>query len=257
MISMAGKVFLACALGGGVGALVALQMWQPLWWVGMLVGGLIGYLTYEFDEVRRAVPLAWRKATGWRWCPDWKWWRVFLRLLPRTAMGEQSIIILPFLLFLWALDPKNVTGFIVVGGFFSFFLVLRTVVATFVDTGKVMCGTTTMLAVIQDYWTVNVFRMYFWVVPRAMLKGVRLIATMGPGLIVKGAVTVARFFWYLFILIHSEVRLLCGLDAAFGAAVGFYFGNAIVGALAGGMFGVINYEVVSKRWLKLVPARAR
>lgn len=34
-------------------------------------------------------------------------------------------------------------------------------------------------------------------------------------------------------LIHSEIRLLCGIDAAIGAAAGYYFHNGIVGAMIG------------------------
>ena len=57
-----------------------------------------------------------------------------------------------------------------------------------------------------------------------------------------------------FILVHSELRLLCGVDAAIGALVGFLIGSVVLGALAGGLLGLLNYELVSKRWLKCVPA---
>lgn len=52
-------------------------------------------------------------------------------------------------------------------------------------------------------------------------------------------------------------RLLCSLDAALGAAIGYWLGNALIGALAGGILGHANFEVVSKRWLKLVPVKAK
>ncbi len=50
------------------------------------------------------------------------------------------------------------------------------------------------------------------------------------------------------------MRLLCGVDAAIGTAVGYYFGNALIGAAAGAVFGVVNYWVVAVRILRLRPA---
>ncbi len=58
----------------------------------------------------------------------------------------------------------------------------------------------------------------------------------------------------VFILIHSNERLLCMVDAAIGVAVFHFTGNNIfLGMLAGGALGVINYEIISVRLLKLVP----
>jgi uncharacterized membrane protein len=44
------------------------------------------------------------------------------------------------------------------------------------------------------------------------------------------------------------------VDAVFGVIVGWKFGNPLLGAIVGGVLGVINYQLVSIRWLKLVPA---
>ena len=60
-----------------------------------------------------------------------------------------------------------------------------------------------------------------------------------------------RFVLGVLRLIHSDIRLLCGTDAAIGAVVGFLFGYAIVGAIIGGFLGVLNYELVSKRLLRV------
>ena len=48
-----------------------------------------------------------------------------------------------------------------------------------------------------------------------------------------------------------KIFFTCAVDAMIGAAVGFFAGSAIIGALVGGLFGVLNYEVVSKRLLHL------
>lgn len=257
---MAGKVFMACALGGGVGALVALQMWQPFWWVGMLVGALVGYLAYEFDEVRRAVSLAWRKTIGWRpkWRPRREWWRVFLRLLPNSVLGFPSVFSVPFFsLFAWTFDAREVAGNILTFGFLVLFFVMLGVNINISTTARVLEGEMNVSKAVKEAWEINVFRVYFWVGPRAIGKGVWLAVTRGPGWVARGVVVIARFLWQVFCLVHSEMRLLCGLDAAIGAAVGYWLGNASIGALAGGIFGLANFEIVSRRWLKLVPMKAK
>lgn len=57
----------------------------------------------------------------------------------------------------------------------------------------------------------------------------------------------------IFFLIHDDVRLLCFTDSMLGACVGYFAGSAIIGAVAGAIFGVINYQIVSLRLLKLLP----
>jgi len=61
-----GKVFVACALGAFIGALAALELNSYFWWLGLIVGGLVGYLTYEFKEVIEAVRQAWKAVVSWR-----------------------------------------------------------------------------------------------------------------------------------------------------------------------------------------------
>lgn len=58
-----GKVFIASALGAFIGSLVALQLNAYLWWLGLIAGGLVGYLSYEFKAVLRAIPVAWHAAS--------------------------------------------------------------------------------------------------------------------------------------------------------------------------------------------------
>ena len=252
---MAGKVFLACALGGGIGAFFALQMWSPLWWLGMIVGGFIGYLTYEFKEVIRAVPWAWRKATGWH--PNWERWKVFLRLLPTTAIGLPAVVALPISLFLLqgyahGNNVKVKEGLVATLVLCFIIFCWLSLLFAAMDTRRIIHGFTDLSVALQEHRRFNVFRVYFLVLPRAVAKGV----WRSPRWIARGAITIARFLRYLFILVHSEVRLLCGLDAALGAAIGYYFGHSIVGAIAGGIIGVANFEVISKRWLHLVPSRS-
>ena len=77
------------------------------------------------------------------------------------------------------------------------------------------------------------------------------------------AAAAARLFKRWFILVHSEKRFICFVDSIIGTGIGVlaaqHYGQptaiaALIGAAAGALIGVINYEIVSIRWLKLKPA---
>src|SRR3989344_2212575 len=244
---MRGKVFLACVLGGGTGALVALQLWQPLWWVGLIVGGLTGYIAYDFRAVARAIPPAramvadpprWRSAAATALCCAFV----------GTIFTVPLLVLSAYLQFVGAYNGAAATLefaatplFVAAGlSALEFFLFDQTH----------PFGT--------EISKFNVFSVYCYYLPR----GIWWVIKRVPGAIVatiyglaRSAVATVRFVKYLFILIHSEMRLLCALDAAFGAAIGYFAGSAAIGALAGGVIGVVNFEIVSKRLLHLVPSR--
>jgi len=46
------------------------------------------------------------------------------------------------------------------------------------------------------------------------------------------------------------------VDAALGTAVGYFTGNPLIGAVAGGLLGVVNYEIITVRVMKLVGAKS-
>jgi len=58
------KIALASATGGIIGTLVALIAATTLWWLGLLAGFAAGYLAYEFREVVRTVPVAFRETVA-------------------------------------------------------------------------------------------------------------------------------------------------------------------------------------------------
>lgn len=70
--------------------------------------------------------------------------------------------------------------------------------------------------------------------------------------------------WYLFKLIHKQERVLCGIDGAIGGTVSYILLASssrtlteqlvliLFGGLIGAVFGVADYEIVSKRVLHLV-----
>lgn len=252
-----GKIFLACAIGAGIGSLVALEMIKPLWWIGLLVGGLVGYLSYEWRAVLQAIPAAYRAARGWKAPPrffaglGWGmlaclstgfWAALFGELLNMAQPPEQKMpqfgceVIGIFIALL---------SFIILGGFFTSMTLSEGYPKLSRDHE------------INGYrWVAcKIFPPFvlFWYLPRGVIwLGRRL-----PRAIVAfayGCVGLARFLrrfgWELFLRVHSEKRLLCGVDAMLGAAVGYFAGSALIGALAGGCFGLVNYVFVTEHWLK-------
>src|SRR5437016_6103600 len=71
------KVFFACAFGATIGTMIALQVNHNVWWLGLAVGFVTGYLSYEFKAVITAVPRAWKAAVAWT--PDRKAWSTYGR----------------------------------------------------------------------------------------------------------------------------------------------------------------------------------
>lgn len=250
------KIFLACALGAFVGALVALQVNHNFWWVGLIAGFAVGYLTYEFKNFVTAIPAAWREARGWR--PDKAWWKAYYE---RTidCGNFLSICMLPLFAgfsFIDHVGGKSFRCYLLVAAALpcSYFCSLLVVVVS--PPGD--------RASLDSLDTPNPFRFYLWLVPKFLLwmvprwvfritlripAGVKAAYLFG----VHAAITIRQFAWHLFRLTHSELRLLCGFDAAIGAAIGYAYGSAIIGALIGGLWGVANFEIFSVRVLKFIP----
>ncbi|MFH1142761.1 MAG: hypothetical protein V1695_03535 [Candidatus Uhrbacteria bacterium] len=64
------KIAIACFIGGLLCSAVALIFTPNFWWLGLIAGLAGGYLSYEFREVLRAIPVALhaaRKGGGWAW----------------------------------------------------------------------------------------------------------------------------------------------------------------------------------------------
>lgn len=232
------KVFIACALGAGIGAFTALEVARALWWVGMLVGGFVGYLTYDPMAVGRAARTAWRTVGGWQ--PDWAYWKAF------------TVISGAFMAIVFSVTTLMMIISLVVGnhgmvydenGWFPMICVFMGLV--------LFLGFT-----IAEEDKNDQSRLRKWEL--AILLGNPLVAPFyGLVKLVQCTPSILRGAWrfvcVFFRLIHSDLRLLCAFDAALGASVGFFTGSALLGALIGGVMGVANYEIISKRVWKLIP----
>lgn len=272
------KVFAVSALGAFIGSLVGLQLTPMFWWVGMLIGGVVGYFAYNVGEVMRALPQAWILARD-VWdeivCVDY--------LGALRAFGSGMAKVLQVLGLAVVLIPVAAVAIMLVGGVWT--LQVFTPVAFyqhdsfphffvgtpeyFINTlivsaaaGVIVC-VITLCAWSEMYGLDAMRRRKGWCALLLLYKATPLGAItwylpksiwLVLPLLPASARFVGAFWWNLFKIIHSDRRLLCGVDAAIGAAVGIFAHNPLLGALAGGVVGVLNFELISKRWLKLVPA---
>lgn len=250
------KVFFGTAVGAGIGALLALQ-WAMFWWAGALVGGVIGYLAYDLPEFARAVRTTWKKMWAWR-IPQGYW-----RAVGWTSAGLLSLVVtvclgVMALLALCGSSRPSVELWAAMGGVCLagvFCSVLMVALALFANASPVL-RSEAVLDTFRFYlhqW--NPVKVYlYWPVWGMVwcLKRLPRVLAAAPRVIANMAIWTAQFVVAVFRLIHSDLRLLCGVDAMLGAAIGFFAGSALVGAVAGGIIGVLNFEILSKRVLGLV-----
>lgn len=244
------KVFFACVLGAFTGTLVSLQINQHFWWLGLAVGFAVGYLSYEFKRVATAVPAAWRRTIGWR--PS-----AMTKEMCSTAFLIQFNITM-------TLSPIFVILFLVTSHLPLFFCAIALMASvSFASALNLL-----VFANIEDVQrhemltrhriaakTWNPIYVYF----RLPVKAFRFIWQKKLAIahaVGSTFVKIGRFCKELVRLVHSDLRLLCGMDAAVGAVVGYYFHSTIIGAFVGGLWGVLNFEILSVRVFKFVP-RAR
>lgn len=235
------KIAGACAFGGLTGALVALSVWPAFWWAGLIVGGLVGYLSYQPKEVPAAFAGAYRKVYGFS-----KERELFRHALTSifygfaSALAASNILIMPVGLYIFGAADEALTSFAAFSVFILFSLPTSAILAfafeaMFRPEDRVIAKINVILLkyanppALYGYW----LPIWLWWFAKKL----------------------SPFIKYAFILIHSEIRLLCGLGAALGAAVGYFAGNALVGALAGGIIGFLNFEIVSKRLLRTASRR--
>src|SRR3989338_3926880 len=248
------KVFIACFLGGCIGSVVALEVSRYFWWVGLLAGAGVGYLSYDFKEVARAIPLAWHSVMHWQ--PDRKFWKDFgYFFLGMCSIFSTSFFGMAGLLSLYDSSGEGrVPSLAMIFSFLIFTGVAALAIALEPTSEKLNTGMKVLL------YKGNPFIVYFYYLPKYIIIGMWFMICSIPSFftaIGRGFAKLGLFVWIVFRFIHSDMRLLCAVDAAIGVCAGFFLGSAIFGGLVGGLWGVLNFEILSKRVLKLVPFKVR
>ncbi len=258
------KVFCACAIGAGIGAFVALQLSVFFCWVGFLLGGLIGYLSYEWKAVIQAIPRALRATINYRLPKEF--WKISWGLL----FCFFAVLVLVANMLSWlVVGAGSVKLYCVLFGPLGDFWIAILSIATVLPfaifgVGSLLIGLEDRLTVqklTKWLYRVSVPTVLFWHLPRITASyiwfGIRkspkvlLVSCLLPLFLIYLALV---FLKNLLLLIHSQLRLLCGVDAMIGAMIGRFYGvgmeGVLLGMLAGGFFGLFNYVVVTELCLK-------
>lgn len=255
--SKTARIFLACACGSGIGSLTALQLGH-FWGLGALLGALAGYLTYDLEQIVNMIPVAWKMTASVASLeinpkPIWNWFKdVWLGSFAIFSFAISLTIFLHFFLFLFlflnSIGSQQQLNLLFREGWMLLMLLL--ICSIFIAAILSLASQSTLqeknnnrkffIGLFKNTNPVTVYLYYpaqivIWVVPQ----------------IPAGAVILYNFLKNLFLLIHSDLRLLCGINSLIGAVVGYFSGNVLVGALAGGLLGVVDYEIVSKQILKV------
>jgi len=260
-MSESGKIFFAVALGAFIGSFLALDVLTLAPWlelaIGMATGGLTGYFAYDFKSTVLAVPKAWKKTKKNFGETRWK---LILQALWQGTVFSSGLFVIYFLLgVLSSTAPGAIFDSWLIGG------VVMGVLLTLAMGGLIVFITfDTKDCLIEIEWKrFNFVKIYLVYAPLILWKAISWLAkNFIPSLLgalwliaVTLPCCLGSFVGHFFVLIHSDIRLLCGTDAAIGVAVGCVLGNAPLGAILGGLWGVLNYWVVSVKILKLAPAR--
>jgi hypothetical protein len=240
------SVFMACALGAFVGALSAMEIASAFaygkyfWVLGALFGGVVAYIAADFKSIPAGVARAYRETIGFR--PDFEGWKT-LALTGAGVFTAACTIFGLAILVAAVFDAKLRSDLFSEGALaVATAALLITIVfivleATKMDTDGWYDAEASRGVSLFLLKHVNPISATYW-----MLCGAWYLLRRVPA-----------FAKLTFVYVHSDLRTLCFVDAALGAGCGYLFGSAILGALVGGVLGVLNYELVSIRLLKLAP----
>jgi len=284
------KIAQACFIGGVLFTVAAFFLTPMFWWLGTLAGIAGGYLGYEFRAVLRAVSKAWQAAKAEMGDIFPKVIQAIVRFLRRPhPFGYLSFFItigMSYLLvvsgFIIAPLEKQSLGFMsgyIFGCIIFFiliwllFLQLLWLIVLLSIQGEFYLEAPDKIIGADGQLEDKAIPLTYGNGAYYLVKGLELIVLFSVWkawkylfIGIKWAGTFAgRFLKHLFIFIHSNERVLCAIDGTLGGIAAFLWlapsaetltakaAVAIFGGLLGAGFGVINYELVSKRWLKLVP----
>lgn len=264
------KVFVAVVLGSAIGGLTALKLNLFLvWWLGLglgaSLGGVVGYASFEFREVIRAVRTVLQRFKGRRIGVD--------RLARRTliALMELSICVTIF-----------ITGATMLGALGGIVAAmagdLHPLLAASGVLGAVLVAIACREALERDNMVFrkreptlrelgqeiflsspfSLFTYHLFLALRKVIQGapkyiplvIAAVWVMAVGIPKAGALIIS-FIKEVVVLIHSELRLLCFVWAFMGSLLVFLLDSVLLGAVLGGLLGSFNHYLVGVQLLGL------
>jgi len=257
------SIALACAIGAGLGTMLTINF-GAFWILGLLIGAVAGYLVYDFEKVVQAVPKAFvyaKENIDFDIDTESMWRKIRITIniiLVFIALGWSAtptffiLTSMPFNLSLPLNLSLSLLSIFLYG--FSVGIVLNILMHCYAD----LKTDNKMIAILGIYNLSKVCKKRRVFMISVFLFSPLVGAIYGLGFLCKYLwkflKIVPRFFWKFFVLIHSDVRLLVGIDSLIGGAIGFYFGSIIMGMFSGAILGFVNYYFVSLKILKLKPS---
>lgn len=257
----------ACALGAFIGGLIAQSLGgQYLWTGGAVIGGIVAYIAIDFKQFCAGAARAYRKTAAWQ--PDKLFWKAFGAefVMASACCATLLSIALSMVTFIEYGQGRLESEMLAISAYMLIVWFVASLVATllfasenlrrdsevpFVYENRLHDNIETNLTIARYcnpmsafYWTC-----YFvvWLIRRS------------PAGISASAKFLGQFTYATFVYVHSARRTICFVDASIGTAIGFMCSDGLTGVLigtvVGALLGVANYEIVSIRWLKLVPTR--
>ena len=224
--------FLMACLLSITGSVIALEL-GAWWWVGLTLGFAAGFVGYDVRGFVGGVSRAFaemRKGSASK---------ETLRIA-FYAYGVVESAFASFLVLLFVLDCLG--GFIAIvpyGSLGIFFLLFGLI---FTQPAK----DETLEEHAKNIMRIHPIPLFFWRVP----CGILWIIARIPRIIQFCGTFIATAFRY----VHSNARLLFSIDVAIGVAIGYYTGNALLGGLAGGCWWLLDWHLISVRYMGLKAA---
>ena len=270
-------IFLSCASGAGIGYLLAVRFGVHLWWLGVLVGGVIGYLVYDIKQIVESIPRAWQYAKEKSQLNVDR--KTVMVILKETGVLVYVLFTALFLQIMYGpLAKKFLTthGIRIDNNSFA-----ESVIGLICFFG---CALSLSLYFnyrtrkkVKDYESDKVFltrlglyqtlkfaeRNFFTYLVMSILGSpivLVLIIWNILSIIINAILLVpslvkftTRFLWKAFKLIHSDLRILVLVYSVTGGTIGYFCHSILFGMLVGGIGGVVTYKLISILWLKLQP----
>lgn len=281
------KIAWACFIGGALCAAVALIFSPAFLWLGVLAGVAGGYVSYEFRATLLAIPIAWRQTVG----KGYKIGKeVYLRLRDYVQVKHPfvySAVVLALPVTVWLISqiygetPRDLLWILLMApvAFIDVVFLMTGFLFAFASLGCRREGCYWEYGRYDPIQSEEVWRRFErewqkdgysekpltygnawrWLAIGSGVVLVFLLWTWWTWLLRLGA----RFFWNLVRLISSKEREVCSICGTVGGLISyFWFATSaaslgemillvIYGGLLGAVLGVVYWEVVSKRLLKV------
>jgi hypothetical protein len=238
----------ASALGSGTGTILALSL-GILWPLGAILGGLLGYLAYDFGAVRAASSRAWRRMLDTRF--DMTPFKTRLRVCFSYSVGIAAV--LQSVMWVTLLLVYACTGFSKpIAAVLVLFLLLVPFWASSIVFAFSFIENHSPYdryyhhdpeSEIYDNWktarTCNIVMMHYWAVV-GMMKLVRWLAPR----IVPAIDGLARIVLWVFHDVYSDVRLIAGGSAFSGALTGYRHASIVEGVACAVVVFTLQYMLI-------------